>query len=64
MEKAYLMQDIMNLEECIKFLDSAKKALNDVDNTDYLYAEIHNLKEKVIDLKIQKEIEFEKEAEL
>ncbi len=27
MEKAYLMQDIMNLEECIKFLDSAKKSL-------------------------------------
>lgn len=58
MEKAYLMQDIMNLEECVKFLDSAKKALNDVDNTDYLYAEIHNLREKVNDFKIDKEAEI------
>ena len=58
MEKAYLMQDIMNLEECIKFLDSAKKALNDVDNTDYLYAEIHNLREKINDFKINKEAEI------
>ena len=58
MEKAYLMQDIMNLEECIKFLDSAKKALNDVDNTDYLYAEIHNLREKINDFKIDKEAEI------
>nr|DAL39901.1 MAG TPA_asm: hypothetical protein [Caudoviricetes sp.] len=58
MEKAYLMQDIMNLEECIKFLDSAKKALNDVDNTDYLYAEIHNLREKINDFKIDREAEI------
>ena len=58
MEKAYLMQDIMNLEECVKFLDSEKKALNDVDNTDYLYAEIHNLREKVNDFKIDKEAEI------
>lgn len=58
MEKAYLMQDIMNLEECIKFLDSAKKALNDVDNTDYLYAEIHNLREKINDFKINREAEI------
>lgn len=52
------MQDIMNLEECIKFLDSAKKALNDVDNTDYLYAEIHNLREKINDFKIDREAEI------
>ena len=58
MEKAYLMQDIMNLEECIKFLDSAKKALNDVDSTDYLYAEIHNLREKINDFKIDREAEI------
>ena len=58
MEKAYLMQDIMNLEECIKFLDSAKKALNDVDNTDYLYAEIHNLRKKINDFKIDREAEI------
>lgn len=58
MEKAYLMQDIMNLEECIKLLDSAKKALNDVDNTDYLYAEIHNLREKINDFKIDREAEI------
>ena len=58
MEKAYLMQDIMNLEEFIKFLDSAKKALNDVDNTDYLYAEIHNLREKINDFKIDREAEI------
>lgn len=58
MEKAYLIQDIMNLEECIKFLDSAKKALNDVDNTDYLYAEIHNLREKINDFKIDREAEI------
>lgn len=58
MEKAYLMQDIMNLKECIKFLDSAKKALNDVDNTDYLYAEIHNLREKINDFKIDREAEI------
>ncbi len=55
MEKAYLMQDIMNLEECIKFLDSAKKALNDVDDTDDFYSKIHYLAEEINDFKLKKE---------
>lgn len=62
-EKVWLGYDINKLAVCIKYLEEAKKTLNDVDDTDSIYAEIHNLKEKVIDLKTQKEITLEKGAE-
>ena len=55
MEKDWLSYDITKLAICIKFLEEAKKTLNDVDDTDDFYAEIHNLKEKINDFKLQKE---------
>lgn len=55
--------DIDALNDCITCLNTAHAILNDVDDTDEIYAEIHNLKEKVIELKTQKEIALEKGAE-
>ncbi len=59
-ELIWLGYDINKLSVCVKYLEEAKKSLVDVDDTDEIYAEIHNLVEKVNDLKIEKEIEFEK----
>lgn len=58
-----LMNDISSLSACIRLLEDAKKSLNDVDDACEIYAEIHNIEEKVIDLKTQKEIALEKGAE-
>ena len=57
-EKLWLRYDINKLAVCIKYLEEAKKTLNDVDDTDSIYAEIHNLKEKVNDIKLKKEAEL------
>ena len=59
-ELIWLGYDINKLSVCIKYLEEAKRSLVDVDDTDEVYAEIHNLAEKVNDLKVEKEIEFEK----
>lgn len=57
-EKAYLMQEITSLEECITHLTKAKRALNDVDETDNFYSKIHYLAEEINDFKLQKEAEL------
>lgn len=57
-EKAFLIHNINGLQECIMYLAEAKKALNDVDDTDDFYSKIHYLAEEINDFKLKKEAEL------
>ena len=58
MNKKILIHDINRLQECVMYLIEAKKALNDVDDTDDFYSKIHYLAEEINDFKLQKEVEL------
>lgn len=51
--------DIKKLSECLYYLEKAYKCLVDVDDTDQVYEEIHNLIEKINVFRMNKEIELE-----
>lgn len=51
--------DIKKLSECLDYLEKAYKCLVDVDDTDQVYEEIHNLIEKINVFRMNKEIELE-----
>ena len=57
-EKVWLGYDINKLAVCIKYLEEAKKTLNDVDDTDDFYSKIHYLAEEINDFKLKKEAEL------
>lgn len=57
-EKAFLIHNINGLQECIMYLTEAKKALNDVDDTDDFYSKIHYLAKEINDFKLKKEAEL------
>ena len=58
MNKKILIHDINRLQECVMYLIEAKKALNDVDDTDDFYSKIHYLAEEINDFKLKKEAEL------
>lgn len=51
--------EIKKLSECLYCLEKAYKCLVDVDDTDQVYEEIHNLIEKINVFRMNKEIELE-----
>ena len=58
MNKKILIHDINRLQECVMYLTEAKEALNDVDDTDNFYSQIHYLAEEINDFKLKKEAEI------
>lgn len=51
--------EIKKINECISYLKKAYKCLTDVDDTDQVYEEIHNVSEEINEIKMNKEIEME-----
>lgn len=51
--------DIKKLSECLDYLEKAYKCLVDVDDTDQVYEEIHNVSEKINDIRLDKAIKLE-----
>lgn len=51
--------DIKKLSECLDYLEKSYKCLVDVDDTDQVYEEIHNVSEKINDIRLDKAIKLE-----
>ncbi len=51
--------EIKKLSECLYCLEKAYKCLVDVDDTDQVYEEIHNVSEKINDIRLDKAIKLE-----
>lgn len=62
-ERKFLAYEITNLELVKRLQEKSLELLNDVEDTDEIYKQIHSIAEDVNDLKMEKEVKFE-EAEL